>query len=70
MRVGDLDTGDALLTAEEVAARAGIGHRTLLSYLADTRRGVLVPRPDTRTGGTPLWRETTIAGWLAERAAS
>lgn len=66
MRVGDLDTGDLLLTAEEVAARAGIGHRTLLSYLSDTR-GVRVPQPDGRLGRAPLWRESTVTAWLEGR---
>ena len=66
MRVGDLDTGDLLLTTEEVAARAGIGHRTLLAYLHDTR-GVRAPQPDVHVGRTPLWRESTVTSWLDSR---
>lgn len=68
MRVGDLDTGDLLLTAEQVADRAGIGHRTLLTYLSDTR-GRRAPDPDVRVGRIPLWRESTVDRWLSERAA-
>lgn len=64
MRPGDLDTGDLLLTAEQVAARAGIGHRTLLGYIPAGR----VPPPDSRIGRTPVWLETTIDRWLQERS--
>ena len=67
MRVGDLDSGDLLLTAVQVAERAGIGHRTLLSYLSDGRVE-RVPEPDARVGRSPLWRESTVASWLAARS--
>ena len=63
MRVGDLDTGERLLTSDEVAARLGIGRRTLLSYLSD-RRGTRAPTPDVHVAGRALWLESTVDRWL------
>lgn len=67
IQLGDLTSGERLLTAEEVADRAGINHRTLLSYLSDDRMR-RVPQPDVRVSSRPLWLESTITAWLDARA--
>jgi len=66
MRPGDLDTGEPIVTADEVAERAGIAPRTLHAYVV---RGH-APKPDGYLSRTPVWRESTVAEWLEQRAAA
>ena len=64
--VGDLTTGDLLLTAEQVAARADISARTLHAYLHD-HRAERAPQPDGHVGRTPVWLSATVEQWLRTR---
>ena len=44
----------------EVAAIAGVKHRTVVTWRA---RGIM-PEPDAVISGVPLWRERRIVRWL------
>lgn len=61
--VGDLTTGEPLLSSEQVASRANIAATTLKRRRAEGR----VPEPDGWIGRTPVWRESTIDEWLQHR---
>jgi len=61
---GDLDTGQPLLTAEQVAAASGVSLRTFHNYHQTGR----APRPDGWIGRTPIWLKSTIDAWLQDRS--
>lgn len=54
--VDDPRVGEAVLTAADAAARAGL---TASSWRADVARG-RAPAPDALVGRTPVWKETTV----------
>lgn len=54
---------DRLLTVGEVAEAAGVTESTIRAYKA---RGQM-PAPSVVYGRTPLWRESAVNEWLAER---
>lgn len=62
--LGDLATGERLLTAEQIVAL--IGWESPRSWHAYVSRG-RAPAPDAQVGRTPVWRESTITVWIADR---
>ena len=64
MRIGDLDTGQPIVTAEQAADHAGITIRTFHNYHQTGR----APRPDGWIGRTPIWLKSTIDAWLQDRS--
>ena len=64
MTPGDLDTGQPLLTAEQVAAASGVSLRTFHNYHQTGR----APAPDGWVGRTPVWCQATVDRWLGDRA--
>lgn len=63
MNPGDLDTGQPILTAEQVAAAAGVTLRTFHNYHQTGR----APHPDGHVGRTPVWLQETVDAWLRQR---
>jgi len=57
---------DPLVTAADIAERAGVSRQVVSNYTsAKRRRGF--PRPVARQEtGSPLWEWADVAGWLAE----
>ena len=64
MRLGDLDSGDVLLTSHEAAARIGVATETWRQYVSNGR----APDPDLRIGPTSLWLAATVDAWDGGRA--
>jgi predicted DNA-binding transcriptional regulator AlpA len=54
---------EALITAPEIASKAGVQPTTIHSY---SRRGFMPP-PITRLGSLPLWDRAEIDSWLKAR---
>jgi len=54
------------LTVADVAERLNVKPATVRRYLHKKD----LPKPDTRAGQSPLWRETTIEAWQKQRASA
>lgn len=54
---------DGYLTSDQLADKLGIKRGSVHRYRT---RGD-IPQPDEYVGRTPLWKETSIETWLAER---
>lgn len=63
MRLGDLDSGERLLSADEAGELVGLSAQTWRTYVA--RR--IAPAATLRAGPAPLWRESVVVAWLAAR---
>lgn len=63
MKLWDLETGERLLHAEQVAARLGWKTSTLRSSLG---RGT-APKATRHLSRTPLWPAEELERWMAER---
>lgn len=54
------------LTVADVADRLKVKPATVRRYLHKKD----LPKPDSRVGQSPLWREETILAWEKERASA
>lgn len=63
MILGDLDTGERLLTMHDIGERLGIKAESWRSYVAWDR----APQADGYVGRTPVWRESTVDRWAQAR---
>jgi predicted DNA-binding transcriptional regulator AlpA len=59
---------DDLVSASELARRAGVSREAVRKWVEGDRRGGGFPAPRTSVGSSIVWSWLEVAGWLRQRA--